>query len=51
MDIETWLQIVRADAQRRGLTALPALLETVARSTERLRRADDALRREEREHA
>jgi hypothetical protein len=44
MTISEWLQAVCADAERRGRTQLPPLLETLARSTERLRRAEDERR-------
>jgi hypothetical protein len=40
MTIEAWLQTALADADRRGLTDLKPLLETLARSTEALRAAD-----------
>jgi hypothetical protein len=46
MTIETWLESAIADAKRRGLTPLPALLETLARSTAALRVADLELRSE-----
>jgi hypothetical protein len=40
MTIAEWLQAASADADRRGLPQLKPLLETLARSTERLRAAD-----------
>lgn len=40
MTIEVWLQAAVADANRRGLPDLASLLETLARSTAALRRAD-----------
>jgi hypothetical protein len=40
MDIEAWLAAAAADADRRGLTALKPLLETLARATRALRDAD-----------
>jgi hypothetical protein len=39
MTVESWLASAVADAERRGLPALKPLLETLARSTEALRRA------------
>jgi len=42
MTIDVWLQAVVADAHRRGLPDLAALLESLARSTAALRRADFA---------
>lgn len=39
MTVESWLSSAIADAERRGLPALKPLLETLARSTEALRRA------------
>jgi hypothetical protein len=44
MDVHRWLDYVRADADARGLPELKPLLETLARSTEALRRADAAFR-------
>ena len=46
MTVETWLDAAIADAERRGLKPLPALLETLARSTAALRVADLELRSE-----
>lgn len=43
--IESWLTAALADAERRGLSALKPLLETLARSTLALRTADEELRR------
>ena len=40
MTIEEWLLAASADADRRRLAQLKPLLETLARSTERLRQAD-----------
>jgi hypothetical protein len=39
MTVESWLASAIADAERRGLPDLKPLLETLARSTEALRRA------------
>jgi hypothetical protein len=44
MTVDSWLEAAIADAQRRGLTPLTALLETLARSTAALRTADRELR-------
>ncbi|HET7619534.1 MAG TPA: hypothetical protein VFK20_13590 [Vicinamibacterales bacterium] len=44
MDVHRWLASACADADARGLPALKPLLETLARSTEALRRADAAFR-------
>jgi len=44
MTVDDWLQAAIADAERRGLKPLPALLETLARSTAALRAADLELR-------
>jgi hypothetical protein len=38
MTIEAWLQAATADAERRGLPGLKALLEGLARSTAALRK-------------
>ena len=40
MTIEAWLQSATADAERRGLPELKAILETLARATRALRGAD-----------
>ena len=40
MTVESWLAAAIADAERRGLTALKPILETLARSTAALREAD-----------
>ncbi|MEX1127616.1 MAG: hypothetical protein WEB50_03515 [Vicinamibacterales bacterium] len=40
MRVEDWLTAASADAGRRGLPELKPLLETLARSTTNLRRAD-----------
>jgi hypothetical protein len=44
MTVDSWLAAALADADRRGLPALRPLLETLARSTAALRRADLAQR-------
>jgi len=43
MTVQVWLNAAIADAERRGLPELKPLLETLARSTEALRRAEAAL--------
>lgn len=43
MTVEFWLSAAIADAERRGLPALKPMLETLARSTEALRRAAAAI--------
>jgi hypothetical protein len=48
MTVNDWLVAAGADADRRGLPQLRALLETLARSTERLRAADAETRTEAR---
>jgi len=40
MTVPAWLAAAAADAERRGLPQLKPLLETLARSTEALRRAE-----------
>ena len=40
MTIESWLEAALADADRRGLPDLKAMLEALARSTKVLRAAD-----------
>jgi hypothetical protein len=40
MTIESWLDAALADVERRGLTALKPLLESLARTTRALREAD-----------
>ncbi|HMF94271.1 MAG TPA: hypothetical protein VKE96_08260 [Vicinamibacterales bacterium] len=40
MTIDVWLTAAVADAERRGLPELKALLETLARATSALRAAD-----------
>ena len=40
MTVDSWLAAAIADAERRGLLELKPLLETLARSTEALRRAE-----------
>ena len=47
MNIDNWLAAAVADAERRGLPELKPLLETLARSTRALRKADDAQRQDE----
>ena len=41
MTVPEWLAAAERDAERRGLPALKPLLETLAQSTARLRRAAD----------
>ena len=40
MTVDTWLEVVLADADRRGLPALKPLLQTLAKATRALRDAD-----------
>ncbi len=40
MTIDAWLEGAMADAERRGLPGLKALLQTLARATRALRDAD-----------
>jgi hypothetical protein len=40
MTIKTWLDVASQDADRRGLSALKPLLETLARATATLRTAE-----------
>jgi hypothetical protein len=40
MTVTSWLAAAIADAERRGLPELKPLLETLARATEGLRKAD-----------
>jgi hypothetical protein len=47
MTVEEWLANAVADADRRGLSGLAPLLETLARSTGALREAEAALREAE----
>lgn len=42
--IDAWLAAAVADAERRGLPELKPMLESLARSTEALRAADEQLR-------
>jgi hypothetical protein len=42
MTVENWLAAAIADAERRGLPELKPLLETLAKSTAALRRAESA---------
>jgi hypothetical protein len=51
MDIAAWLAQASADADARGLPDLKPLLETLARSTQALRDADEAFRHPAAEHA
>jgi hypothetical protein len=44
MDLEDWLRSAVADAERRGLAELTPMLETLARATAALRKADLASR-------
>lgn len=44
MTVDDWLQAALADAEKRGLPELKPLLETLARATANLRRADEASR-------
>jgi hypothetical protein len=44
MTVDTWLAAAIADAERRGLPGLKPLLETLAKSTEALRRAEASSR-------
>lgn len=45
MELDSWLAAAIADARRRGLPELAPLLETLARSTAALRKADEDQRR------
>jgi len=40
MTLDQWLTEAKADAERRGIDGLPALLETLANATASLRAAD-----------
>lgn len=42
--VQAWLAAAIADAEARGLPELKTLLETLARSTEALRAADERIR-------
>ena len=44
MTVEAWLAAAIADAEQRGLPALKPLLETLAKSTAALRKAEETLR-------
>ena len=44
MNVADWLAAAIADAERRGLPELKPLLETLARSTDALHRADEERR-------
>jgi hypothetical protein len=44
MTVEAWLAAAVADAELRGIPELKPLLETLARSTNALRRAEEQLR-------
>jgi hypothetical protein len=48
MDVNDWLAAALADAERRGLTELKPMLETLARSTSALRDDDRTAREAER---
>lgn len=50
MDIPAWLAHAAADADARGLPELKPLLETLARSTQALRDADDEFQHPAGEH-
>lgn len=43
MTVEEWLRAAVADAERRGFEGLKPLLETLAKSTDALRRAEQAV--------
>ena len=47
MTIENWLAAAIADAEQRGLPEVKPLLETLARATAGLRRADGVVRSSE----
>jgi hypothetical protein len=47
MSVDAWLAAAVADAERRGLPELKAMLETLARSTDALRKAEETLQRSE----
>ena len=49
MHVDDWLRSAAADADKRGLPQLKALLESLARSTVTLRQADARLREDHRE--
>ena len=40
MNVDIWLQAAVADAERRGMPELKAILESLARATQALRAAD-----------
>lgn len=42
MTVQDWLVVAIADAERRGLSALKPILETLAKSTAALREAEHA---------
>lgn len=46
MTVDDWLQLACEDAVRRGLPQIKPLLESLARSTERLRAVDVETRRQ-----
>jgi hypothetical protein len=48
MNVNDWLAAASADADRRGLTGLKPLLESLARSTAALREEDRTARAEQR---
>jgi hypothetical protein len=47
MSIDKWLRAAIADAEERGLPQLRPLLESLARSTMTLRKADERIRKGE----
>ncbi len=47
MHVDDWLRAALADAEKRGLPQLKPLLESLARSTARLRHVDEAIREHE----
>ena len=49
MTVEEWLRAACADAARRGMPELQPMLESLARSTDALRRADVDIRAAERD--
>ena len=47
MHVDDWLRAAIADAEKRGLPQLKPLLESLARSTSRLRQVDEDDRQDE----
>jgi hypothetical protein len=45
--MDDWLRAAIADAEKRGLSGLKPLLESLARSTMTLRKADERIRKDE----